>query len=159
MPYGTVNLLHGVNPGETPVTCTAGIGTFIVEFATLSSLTGDPVFEDVARVALMRLWESRSDIGLVGQLLDFLCEPRLLCPPFMRPRGLRNEASQGNLTAIVGVVQGTKRRLSLPLYIATEVATEGVSDAVIKHHDQKQLGWNGFISSCSLSSREVRAGA
>ena len=66
MPYGTVNLLHGVNPGETPVTCTAGIGTFIVEFATLSSLTGDPVFEDVARVALMRLWESRSDIGLVG---------------------------------------------------------------------------------------------
>ena len=40
-----------------PVTCTAGIGTFIVEFATLSSLTGDPVFEDVARVALMRLWE------------------------------------------------------------------------------------------------------
>lgn len=68
MPYGTVNLLHGVNPGETPVTCTAGIGTFIVEFATLSSLTGDPVFEDVARVALMRLWESRSDIGLVGWL-------------------------------------------------------------------------------------------
>ncbi|XP_036085382.1 ER degradation-enhancing alpha-mannosidase-like protein 2 isoform X2 [Rousettus aegyptiacus] len=64
MPYGTVNLLHGVNPGETPVTCTAGIGTFIVEFATLSSLTGDPVFEDVARAALMRLWESRSDIGL-----------------------------------------------------------------------------------------------
>lgn len=74
MPYGTVNLLHGVNPGETPVTCTAGIGTFIVEFATLSSLTGDPVFEDVARVALMRLWESRSDIGLVGRLPPFPSE-------------------------------------------------------------------------------------
>ncbi|ERE71681.1 short transient receptor potential channel 4-associated protein [Cricetulus griseus] len=72
MPYGTVNLLHGVNPGETPVTCTAGIGTFIVEFATLSSLTGDPVFEDVARLALMRLWESRSDIGLVGNHIDVL---------------------------------------------------------------------------------------
>lgn len=81
MPYGTVNLLHGVNPGETPVTCTAGIGTFIVEFATLSSLTGDPVFEDVARVALMRLWESRSDIGLVSQLLPSLCKLRLLCAP------------------------------------------------------------------------------
>lgn len=92
MPYGTVNLLHGVNPGETPVTCTAGIGTFIVEFATLSSLTGDPVFEDVARVALMRLWESRSDIGLVSQLLPSLCKLRLLCAPHpMRPRGLRNE--------------------------------------------------------------------
>ncbi|XP_036758373.2 ER degradation-enhancing alpha-mannosidase-like protein 2 isoform X1 [Manis pentadactyla] len=72
MPYGTVNLLHGVNPGETPVTCTAGIGTFIVEFATLSSLTGDPVFEDVARTALTRLWESRSDIGLVGNHIDVL---------------------------------------------------------------------------------------
>lgn len=103
MPYGTVNLLHGVNPGETPVTCTAGIGTFIVEFATLSSLTGDPVFEDVARVALMRLWESRSDIGLVGQLFALLCELRLLYPPFMRPRGLRNEGSQGSLTVIVDV--------------------------------------------------------
>lgn len=110
MPYGTVNLLHGVNPGETPVTCTAGIGTFIVEFATLSSLTGDPVFEDVARVALMRLWESRSDIGLVSQLSPFLCKLRLRCcappnPPAMRPRGLRNEAefSQGTLTVIVEV--------------------------------------------------------
>lgn len=66
MPYGTVNLLHGVNPGETPVTCTAGIGTFIVEFATLSHLTGDPVFEDVARKALKTLWKNRSEIGLVS---------------------------------------------------------------------------------------------
>ncbi|KAG8131871.1 hypothetical protein E2320_009774 [Naja naja] len=66
MPYGTVNLLHGVNPGETPVTCTAGIGTFIVEFATLSYLTGDTVFEDVARRALKTLWKNRSDIGLVS---------------------------------------------------------------------------------------------
>lgn len=66
MPYGTVNLLHGVNPGETPITCTAGIGTFIVEFATLSHLTGDPIFEDVARKALKTLWKNRSDIGLVS---------------------------------------------------------------------------------------------
>ncbi|XP_067410604.1 ER degradation-enhancing alpha-mannosidase-like protein 2 isoform X2 [Emydura macquarii macquarii] len=70
MPYGTVNLLHGVNPGETPVTCTAGIGTFIVEFATLSHLTGDQVFEDVARKALKALWKNRSDIGLVGNHID-----------------------------------------------------------------------------------------
>lgn len=66
MPYGTVNLLHGVNPGETSVTCTAGVGTFILEFATLSHLTGDPVFEDVARKALKTLWKNRSDIGLVS---------------------------------------------------------------------------------------------
>lgn len=65
MPYGTVNLLKGVNPTETPVTCTAGIGTYIIEFATLSRLTGDPEFERVARRALKGLWESRSEIGLV----------------------------------------------------------------------------------------------
>uniref|UniRef100_A0A8D0G4B9 Uncharacterized protein n=1 Tax=Sphenodon punctatus TaxID=8508 RepID=A0A8D0G4B9_SPHPU len=74
MPYGTVNLLHGVNPGETPVTCTAGVGTFIVEFATLSHLTGDPVFEDVARKALKALWKNRSEIGLVsGKMPLVLC--------------------------------------------------------------------------------------
>ncbi|XP_038659558.1 ER degradation-enhancing alpha-mannosidase-like protein 2 isoform X3 [Scyliorhinus canicula] len=72
MPYGTVNLMNGVNPSETPVTCTAAIGTFILEFATLSRLTGDPVFEDVARKALDALWDSRSDIGLVGNHIDVL---------------------------------------------------------------------------------------
>ncbi|XP_051887218.1 LOW QUALITY PROTEIN: ER degradation-enhancing alpha-mannosidase-like protein 2 [Pristis pectinata] len=72
MPFGTVNLMNGVNPSETPVTCTAGIGTFILEFATLSRLTGDPVFEEVARKALDGLWKSRSDIGLVGNHIDVL---------------------------------------------------------------------------------------
>uniref|UniRef100_H3D4D9 alpha-1,2-Mannosidase n=1 Tax=Tetraodon nigroviridis TaxID=99883 RepID=H3D4D9_TETNG len=70
MPYGTVNLLKGVSPTETPVTCTAGVGTFILEFATLSRLTGDPTFEKVARRALRALWKTRSDIGLVGNHID-----------------------------------------------------------------------------------------
>lgn len=47
MPYGTVNLRYGVPAGETSVTCTAGIGTFIVEFGALSRLTGDPIYEEV----------------------------------------------------------------------------------------------------------------
>ncbi|XP_053309784.1 ER degradation-enhancing alpha-mannosidase-like protein 2 [Spea bombifrons] len=72
MPFGTVNLLNGVNPTETPVTCTAGIGTFIIEFATLSRLTGDPEFERVAKRALGGLWESRSEIGLVGNHIDVM---------------------------------------------------------------------------------------
>uniref|UniRef100_A0A8C0YIP7 alpha-1,2-Mannosidase n=1 Tax=Cyprinus carpio carpio TaxID=630221 RepID=A0A8C0YIP7_CYPCA len=72
MPYGTVNLLRGVNPGETPVTCTAGVGTFILEFSSLSRLTGDPVFENVARKALRALWRTRSDIGLVGNHIDVI---------------------------------------------------------------------------------------
>lgn len=41
MPYGTVNLAsNGVPPNETPVTCVAGVGTMILEFGTLSRLTG-----------------------------------------------------------------------------------------------------------------------
>lgn len=36
MPYGTVNLRYGVPQDETPVTCTAGVGTFILEFGVLS---------------------------------------------------------------------------------------------------------------------------
>ena len=52
MPYGSVNLRYGVNKGETPVTCTAGVGTFIVEFGALSRLTGDQRFENAALRAL-----------------------------------------------------------------------------------------------------------
>ncbi|XP_061662712.1 ER degradation-enhancing alpha-mannosidase-like protein 2 isoform X5 [Syngnathoides biaculeatus] len=70
MPYGTVNLLRGVSPTETSVTCTAGVGTFILEFSTLSRLTGDTTFEDTARRALKALWKTRSDIGLVGNHID-----------------------------------------------------------------------------------------
>lgn len=69
MPYGTINLKYGVPKGETTVTCTAGVGTFIVEFGTLSRLTGDPVFEKVAMRALRALWERRSELGLVRALL------------------------------------------------------------------------------------------
>lgn len=47
MPYGTVNLRSGVPEGETTITCTAGVGTFILEFGTLSRLTGDSIFEQV----------------------------------------------------------------------------------------------------------------
>ena len=36
MPYGTVNLRHGVPKGETPVTCVAAVATYIVEFGALS---------------------------------------------------------------------------------------------------------------------------
>ena len=66
MPYGTVNLKYGVPEGETPVTCTAGVATFIVEFGSLSQLTGDPVFKNVAMRALEYLESTKSEIGLVS---------------------------------------------------------------------------------------------
>ncbi len=67
---GTVNLRYGVHRSETPITCTAGVGTFLVEFATLSRLTGNAQFERVAMRALHALWKSRSPIGLVGNHID-----------------------------------------------------------------------------------------
>ncbi|XP_065092418.1 ER degradation-enhancing alpha-mannosidase-like protein 2 [Ochlerotatus camptorhynchus] len=70
MPYGTVNLKYGVPYGETSVTCTAGIGTFIVEFGALSRLTGDPIYEEVALNALYGLYNHRSSIGLFGNHID-----------------------------------------------------------------------------------------
>uniref|UniRef100_A0A1B0DB66 alpha-1,2-Mannosidase n=1 Tax=Phlebotomus papatasi TaxID=29031 RepID=A0A1B0DB66_PHLPP len=70
MPYGTVNLKHGIPPGETSVTCTAGVGTFIVEFGALSRLTGDPIYEEVALNALYALQTFKSPIGLFGNHID-----------------------------------------------------------------------------------------
>lgn len=70
MPYGTVNLLRGVPEGETSVTCTAGVGTFLLEFGALSQLTGDKRLEKAARRALDALWSARSPIGLVGNHVD-----------------------------------------------------------------------------------------
>ncbi len=65
-----MNLRHGVPDGETPVTCTAGVGTMIVEFGALSRLTGDPIYEETALRALRSLWHRRSKIGLVGNHVD-----------------------------------------------------------------------------------------
>jgi len=65
IPYGTVNLVWGVPIGETNITCTAGGGTFLIEFGTLSRLTGDPIYERVALRALESLWSKRSSINLV----------------------------------------------------------------------------------------------
>ena len=70
MPYGTVNLRYGVPKGETSITCTAGVGTLLVEFGTLSRLTGNPLYEEVALNAIHSLWNRRSPIGLFGNHID-----------------------------------------------------------------------------------------
>ncbi|XP_023938193.2 ER degradation-enhancing alpha-mannosidase-like protein 2 [Bicyclus anynana] len=72
MPYGTINLRSGVPPGETTITCTAGVGTYIIEFGTLSRLTGDPLYEEVAYNALKALYHHKSPIGLVGNHIDVM---------------------------------------------------------------------------------------
>lgn len=72
MPYGTVNLMHGVQPDESNVTCTAGVGTFIMEFGALSRITNNPKYEIAARRALRSLWERRSSFGLFGNHIDII---------------------------------------------------------------------------------------
>lgn len=62
-----MNLVWGVPHEETNITCTAGGGTFVVEFGTLSRLTGDPTYERVALRALESLWSKRSPLNLVNK--------------------------------------------------------------------------------------------
>lgn len=65
-----MNLLSGVPPTESRTTCLAAGGTFLLEFATLSRLTGNPVWEKHARRAVASLWKRRSAANLLGSHLD-----------------------------------------------------------------------------------------
>ncbi|WAR63201.1 hypothetical protein PtB15_18B283 [Puccinia triticina] len=70
IPYARINLRHGVLQGEGTETCTAGAGSLLLEFATLSRLLGDPVYENVAKKAFYALWDRRSAINLFGNTID-----------------------------------------------------------------------------------------
>lgn len=70
LPFARINLRHGVMANETTETCVAGAGSLIIEFATLSRLTGDDRFERAAFKAFFALWNRRSDINLVGNNID-----------------------------------------------------------------------------------------
>ncbi|XP_038820756.1 ER degradation-enhancing alpha-mannosidase-like protein 3 isoform X1 [Salvelinus namaycush] len=76
LPYPRVNLRYGVlNPlsrtGTESDTCTACAGTMILEFAALSRLSGEAVFEENARKALDVLWEKRQrGSDLVGTVIN-----------------------------------------------------------------------------------------
>src|SRR5947199_1419279 len=68
LPYVYVNLHTGqtrdavTNPAET--------GTLLLEFGTLSKLTGKPVFYERAKRALVETFRRRSPLGLVGQSIN-----------------------------------------------------------------------------------------
>lgn len=92
LPYPRVNLRHGIPfyansplnhdaehgqcqttqkpPTENTETCSAGAGTLLLEFITLSRLTGDPRFEELAKRAFWAIWARRSSTGLVGSGID-----------------------------------------------------------------------------------------
>src|SRR4029434_7853073 len=68
LPYRYVNLKTGkvrdakTNPSEA--------GTLLIEFGTLSKLTGRPIFYDKAKRALVETYNRRSKIGLVGEWIN-----------------------------------------------------------------------------------------
>jgi len=68
LPYVYVNLRTG--QVRDPVTNPAETGTLLLEFGTLSKLTGRPEFYDKAKRALVETYRRRSPIGLVGQSIN-----------------------------------------------------------------------------------------
>ncbi len=68
MPYGDVNLMTGEVKRE--VTNPAEIGTLLLEFGTLSKVTGDTIYYNTAKRALQELYRRSSSIGLVGSSID-----------------------------------------------------------------------------------------
>ncbi len=64
LPYRFVNLKTGKTRGE--VSNPAETGTLLIEFGTLSKLTGKAVYYDKAKKALVETYDRRSPIGLVG---------------------------------------------------------------------------------------------
>ena len=68
MPYRYVNLKTG--KVSKPVSNPAETGTLIIEFGTLSKLTGKPIFFEKAKRALVETYNRRSKIGLVGEWIN-----------------------------------------------------------------------------------------
>ena len=68
MPYWGVNLATG--EVKNPVSNPAEIGTLMLEFGTLSKLTGNPVYYEKAKKAVVALFNLRSPIGLVGDAIN-----------------------------------------------------------------------------------------
>ncbi len=68
MPYGYINLKTGKT--DKNISNPAEIGTLLIEFGQLSRLTGNQVYYDKAKKALVELFKRKSAIGLVGSTIN-----------------------------------------------------------------------------------------
>jgi mannosidase alpha-like ER degradation enhancer 2 len=68
MPYCFVNLKTHKTRGR--FTNPAEIGTCVLEYGTISRLTGNPKYFNAAKRAMVALYTRRSRIGLVGSMID-----------------------------------------------------------------------------------------
>ncbi|XP_038108223.1 ER degradation-enhancing alpha-mannosidase-like protein 3 [Culex quinquefasciatus] len=74
IPHARVNLKHGMKVESlrhSRETCTACAGTILLEFAALSRLSGEPIFEAKAHAAMDALWKMRHrSSDLMGTVLN-----------------------------------------------------------------------------------------
>lgn len=68
MPFMYINLKTGAVRGEE--SNPAEIGTLLIEFGSLSKITGNPVYYDKAKRAMVDLYKRRSALGLVGSTIN-----------------------------------------------------------------------------------------
>jgi hypothetical protein len=68
LPYVNVNLRTGKTSGTESNPAEAG--TLLLEYGTLSRLTGKPIYYEKAKRALVETFKRRSAIGLVGERFD-----------------------------------------------------------------------------------------
>lgn len=74
IPHARVNLKHGMKSEalrHSRETCTACAGTILLEFAALSRLSGEPIFEAKAHAAMDALWKIRNrSSDLMGTVVN-----------------------------------------------------------------------------------------
>eukprot|EP00929_Paragymnodinium_shiwhaense_P077468 TRINITY_DN39894_c0_g1_i9.p1 TRINITY_DN39894_c0_g1~~TRINITY_DN39894_c0_g1_i9.p1 ORF type:complete len:917 (-),score=194.63 TRINITY_DN39894_c0_g1_i9:78-2828(-) len=71
IPQSWVNLLTGKIPGEKDETCLACAGTLMLEFGSLSRLTGNLTYSAMAKRAMQEVLKMRSDLtGVPGCSID-----------------------------------------------------------------------------------------
>lgn len=70
IPFGAVNLVHGVEENESRIASTAGAGSLLLEFGTLSRFVADPKYYNAAFNAMHALHTRASSAGLVGNHIN-----------------------------------------------------------------------------------------
>lgn len=70
IPFGAVNLVHGVEKNESRVASTAGAGSLLLEFGTLSRYLKDPKYYNAALGSMRALHNRASRAGLVGNHIN-----------------------------------------------------------------------------------------
>lgn len=68
LPYQYINLKTG--EVKNKINNPAEIGTLILEFGSVSKLTGNPVYYDKAKQAMVEIFNRRSSIGLIGTTIN-----------------------------------------------------------------------------------------